>query len=128
MQVNVSLCLSLSFSLNSLTSVDARHDSINSTGSDGSSSSHCPLLAVDPKNFKAMWNEEVSQNRERWKAHAAKGTHGLVPWSHLDFSETLGRLVEQDAAICKIRGLTPRGQKDDSVYLYCRLLWVNSIC
>ncbi|XP_031415233.1 calcium/calmodulin-dependent 3',5'-cyclic nucleotide phosphodiesterase 1C [Clupea harengus] len=61
-------------SLNSLTSVDARHDSINSTGSDGSSSSHCPLLAVDPKNFKAMWNEEVSQNRERWKAHAAKET------------------------------------------------------
>jgi len=26
------------------------------------------------KNFKALWNEEVYQNRERWKAQAAKGT------------------------------------------------------
>ncbi|KAG5286061.1 hypothetical protein AALO_G00010530 [Alosa alosa] len=61
-------------SLNSITSVDAKHSSINSTGSDSSSSHHGPLLAVDPKNFKAIWNEEVSQNRERWKAQAAKET------------------------------------------------------
>lgn len=26
------------------------------------------------KNFKALWNEEVSQNRERWKSQATKGT------------------------------------------------------
>ncbi|XP_063075040.1 dual specificity calcium/calmodulin-dependent 3',5'-cyclic nucleotide phosphodiesterase 1C [Engraulis encrasicolus] len=61
-------------SLNSITSVDGKHTSINSTGSDGSSSHHGPLLAVDHKNFKAIWNEEVSQNRERWKAQAAKET------------------------------------------------------
>ncbi|KAL2097009.1 hypothetical protein ACEWY4_006216 [Coilia grayii] len=60
-------------SLNSISSVDAKHSS-NSTGSDGSSSNHGPLLAVDLKNFKAIWNEEVSQNRERWKAQAAKET------------------------------------------------------
>lgn len=63
-----------SLSLNSITSVDAKHTSINSTGSDGSSSNHGPLLAVDPKKFKAIWTEEVSQNRERWKAQATKGT------------------------------------------------------
>uniref|UniRef100_A0A3Q2CNF0 Phosphodiesterase n=1 Tax=Cyprinodon variegatus TaxID=28743 RepID=A0A3Q2CNF0_CYPVA len=32
------------------------------------------LLTVDIKNFKALWNEEVYQNRERWKAQATKGT------------------------------------------------------
>lgn len=42
-------------------------------GSDSSSSGPGSLLTVDIKNFKAMWNEEVYQNRERWKAQACKG-------------------------------------------------------
>ena len=52
-------------------------------GSDSSSSGQGSLLTVDMKNFKALWNEEVYQNRERWKAQAAKGTnhtHSLLTW------------------------------------------------
>ncbi|XP_051557651.1 dual specificity calcium/calmodulin-dependent 3',5'-cyclic nucleotide phosphodiesterase 1A-like [Myxocyprinus asiaticus] len=50
----------------SITAGDAKRSSVNSSGSDGS------LLTVDLKNFKAIWNEEVSQNRERWKTQATK--------------------------------------------------------
>ncbi|XP_067109961.1 dual specificity calcium/calmodulin-dependent 3',5'-cyclic nucleotide phosphodiesterase 1A [Osmerus mordax] len=59
-------------SLNSISSEDAKQGSVKSTGSDGSSLGHCSLLTVDLKNFKALWNEEVYQNRERWKTQAAK--------------------------------------------------------
>ncbi|XP_029929498.1 calcium/calmodulin-dependent 3',5'-cyclic nucleotide phosphodiesterase 1C [Myripristis murdjan] len=59
-------------SLNSISSEEAKRGSVKSTGSESSSSGHCSLLTVDLKNFKALWNEEVYQNRERWKAHAAK--------------------------------------------------------
>ncbi|KAM6948647.1 dual specificity calcium/calmodulin-dependent 3',5'-cyclic nucleotide phosphodiesterase 1A-like [Aplochiton taeniatus] len=52
-------------SLNSISSEEKR-------GSDGSSPGHCSLLAVDLKNFKALWNEEVYHNRERWKTQATK--------------------------------------------------------
>lgn len=52
--------------------------SVNSSGSDGSGS-HCSLLTVDLKNFKAIWNEEVSLNRERWKTQAAKGVNTMFP-------------------------------------------------
>uniref|UniRef100_G3PYJ3 Phosphodiesterase n=1 Tax=Gasterosteus aculeatus aculeatus TaxID=481459 RepID=G3PYJ3_GASAC len=58
-------------SLNSISSEEAKRHSVKS--SDSSSSGHSSLLTVDLKNFKALWNEEVYQNRERWKAQAAKG-------------------------------------------------------
>ncbi|XP_035283869.1 calcium/calmodulin-dependent 3',5'-cyclic nucleotide phosphodiesterase 1A isoform X2 [Anguilla anguilla] len=57
-------------SLNSLTSEEAKHASEKSSGSEGSTSVNCSLLSVDLKNFKAVWNEEVQRNRERWKAQA----------------------------------------------------------
>uniref|UniRef100_A0A8C2F2V3 Phosphodiesterase n=1 Tax=Cyprinus carpio TaxID=7962 RepID=A0A8C2F2V3_CYPCA len=53
--------------------------SVNSSGSDGSGSHSCSLLTVDLKNFKAIWNEEVSLNRERWKTQAAKGVNRMFP-------------------------------------------------
>ncbi|XP_056149078.1 dual specificity calcium/calmodulin-dependent 3',5'-cyclic nucleotide phosphodiesterase 1C [Lampris incognitus] len=60
-------------SLNSISSEDdAKRGSVKSTGSDGNSPAQCSLLTVDLKNFKALWNEEVHQNRERWKAQADK--------------------------------------------------------
>lgn len=52
-------------------------------GSDSSSSGPSSLLMVDMKNFKALWNEEVYQNRERWKAQADKGM-GASP-QHLNW-------------------------------------------
>ncbi|XP_042574936.1 calcium/calmodulin-dependent 3',5'-cyclic nucleotide phosphodiesterase 1A-like isoform X2 [Cyprinus carpio] len=58
----------------SITAGDAKRSSVNSSGSDGSGSHSCSLLTVDLKNFKAIWNEEVSLNRERWKTQAAKET------------------------------------------------------
>lgn len=61
-------------SLNSISSEEAKRQSVKSVGSDSSSSGPGSLLTVDIKNFKAMWNEEVYQNRERWKAQACKGT------------------------------------------------------
>lgn len=61
-------------SLNSISSEEAKRQSVKSIGSDSSSSGPGSLLTVDIKNFKAMWNEEVYQNRERWKAQACKGT------------------------------------------------------
>uniref|UniRef100_A0AAR2K4W0 Phosphodiesterase n=1 Tax=Pygocentrus nattereri TaxID=42514 RepID=A0AAR2K4W0_PYGNA len=57
-------------SLNNIPS-DGKRPTVKSTGSEGSTS----LLSVDFKNFKATWNEEVQQNREKWKAQAAKGDH-----------------------------------------------------
>uniref|UniRef100_A0A3Q2YQ65 Phosphodiesterase n=1 Tax=Hippocampus comes TaxID=109280 RepID=A0A3Q2YQ65_HIPCM len=53
--------------------ISGRSPCIGSMASDSCSSGHSPLLAVDMKNFKALWNEEVHQNRERWKAQATKG-------------------------------------------------------
>ncbi|XP_056277694.1 dual specificity calcium/calmodulin-dependent 3',5'-cyclic nucleotide phosphodiesterase 1C isoform X1 [Pseudoliparis swirei] len=59
-----------------------RRSSLNSVGSDevkrhsgkssDSSASGQNSLTLDLNNFKALWNEEVYQNRERWKAQAAK--------------------------------------------------------
>lgn len=60
---------------NSITAGDAKRSSVNSSGSDGSGSHSCSLLTVDLKNFKTIWNEEVSLNRERWKTQAAKGVN-----------------------------------------------------
>ncbi|XP_069367442.1 dual specificity calcium/calmodulin-dependent 3',5'-cyclic nucleotide phosphodiesterase 1C isoform X4 [Paralichthys olivaceus] len=59
-------------SLNSITSDEAKRHSVKSMGSDSQSSGQSSLLMVDMKNFKALWNEEVYQNRERWKTQATK--------------------------------------------------------
>ncbi|XP_061588523.1 dual specificity calcium/calmodulin-dependent 3',5'-cyclic nucleotide phosphodiesterase 1C isoform X1 [Cololabis saira] len=59
-------------SLNSIGSDESKRHSVKSIGSDSGSSGQSPLLTADIKNFKALWNEEVYQNRERWKAQAAK--------------------------------------------------------
>ncbi|XP_034038623.1 calcium/calmodulin-dependent 3',5'-cyclic nucleotide phosphodiesterase 1A-like isoform X3 [Thalassophryne amazonica] len=59
-------------SLNSITSDDDKRQTVKSTGSESSSSGPNALLSVDMKNFKALWSEEVYQNRERWKAQASK--------------------------------------------------------
>ncbi|KAI3374286.1 hypothetical protein L3Q82_006131 [Scortum barcoo] len=59
-------------SLNSISSDEAKRHSVKSIGSDSSSSGPSSLLTVDLKNFKALWNEEVYQNRERWKTQAGK--------------------------------------------------------
>lgn len=50
-----------------------------STGSEGSGTLNCSPGTIDYKGFKATWNEEVHQNREKWKTQAAKGTLGLGP-------------------------------------------------
>ncbi|XP_060940317.1 dual specificity calcium/calmodulin-dependent 3',5'-cyclic nucleotide phosphodiesterase 1A [Limanda limanda] len=57
-------------SLNSLSSDEVKRQSVKS--SDSSSSGQSSLLTLDMKNFKALWNEEVYQNRERWKTQATK--------------------------------------------------------
>uniref|UniRef100_A0A8C9RNB3 Phosphodiesterase n=1 Tax=Scleropages formosus TaxID=113540 RepID=A0A8C9RNB3_SCLFO len=59
-------------SLNSINSTETKRSSTRAAGSEGNASLNCSLLTVDLKNFKALWNEEVSQNREKWKAQAAK--------------------------------------------------------
>ncbi|XP_056109400.1 dual specificity calcium/calmodulin-dependent 3',5'-cyclic nucleotide phosphodiesterase 1C isoform X4 [Rhinichthys klamathensis goyatoka] len=56
----------------SITAGDSKRSSVNSSGSDGSGSLNCSLLTVDLKNFKTIWSEEVSLNRERWKTQADK--------------------------------------------------------
>ncbi|XP_067218944.1 dual specificity calcium/calmodulin-dependent 3',5'-cyclic nucleotide phosphodiesterase 1A [Chanodichthys erythropterus] len=58
----------------SITAGDVKRGSVNSSGSDGSASHNCSLLTVDLNNFKAIWNEEVFLNRERWKTQADKET------------------------------------------------------
>uniref|UniRef100_A0A8C1XM79 Phosphodiesterase n=1 Tax=Cyprinus carpio TaxID=7962 RepID=A0A8C1XM79_CYPCA len=58
---------------------DVKRSSVNSSGSDSSGSHNCSLLTVDLKNFKAIWNEEVSLNRDRWKTQAAKGASRMFP-------------------------------------------------
>ncbi|XP_013873827.1 calcium/calmodulin-dependent 3',5'-cyclic nucleotide phosphodiesterase 1A isoform X1 [Austrofundulus limnaeus] len=57
-------------SLNSISSDETKRHSVKS--SDSSSSGQSSLLSVDMKTFKVLWNEEVYQNRERWKTQAAK--------------------------------------------------------
>lgn len=76
-------------SLNSISSEEAKRQSVKSMGSDSSSSGPGSLLTVDIKNFKAMWNEEVYQNRERWKAQACKGTVHAVRGGNYRIPEAL---------------------------------------
>uniref|UniRef100_A0A8C1XHE3 Phosphodiesterase n=1 Tax=Cyprinus carpio TaxID=7962 RepID=A0A8C1XHE3_CYPCA len=63
----------------SVSAGDVKRSSVNSSGSDSSGSHNCSLLTVDLKNFKAIWNEEVSLNRDRWKTQAAKGASRMFP-------------------------------------------------
>uniref|UniRef100_A0A8C6UJW2 Phosphodiesterase n=1 Tax=Neogobius melanostomus TaxID=47308 RepID=A0A8C6UJW2_9GOBI len=69
-------------SLNSIGAEETKRHSMKSTGSDSGSSGQSSLLTVDMKNFKCLWNEEVSQNRERWKSQATKGTVLAVDKHH----------------------------------------------
>uniref|UniRef100_A0A668AM67 Phosphodiesterase n=1 Tax=Myripristis murdjan TaxID=586833 RepID=A0A668AM67_9TELE len=48
---------------------------VKNPGSEGSGALNCSLTTVDFKSFKATWNHEVCQNREKWKAQAAQGSH-----------------------------------------------------
>ncbi|KAM6135001.1 dual specificity calcium/calmodulin-dependent 3',5'-cyclic nucleotide phosphodiesterase 1C isoform 2-T2 [Pterocles gutturalis] len=59
-------------SLNSISPSEVKRSSVKSTGSEGSASLNCSILTVDFKCFKATWTEVVQQNREKWKAQAAK--------------------------------------------------------
>ncbi|XP_072524802.1 dual specificity calcium/calmodulin-dependent 3',5'-cyclic nucleotide phosphodiesterase 1A isoform X2 [Salminus brasiliensis] len=51
---------------------EGKRSSMNSAASESSAAHNCSLLAVDLKHFKAIWNEQVYLNRERWKARADK--------------------------------------------------------
>ncbi|XP_066512840.1 dual specificity calcium/calmodulin-dependent 3',5'-cyclic nucleotide phosphodiesterase 1C-like [Hoplias malabaricus] len=53
-------------------SAEGKRGSVNSAVSESSAVHSCSLLAVDLKHFKALWSEQVYQNRERWKARADK--------------------------------------------------------
>ncbi|XP_036935812.1 calcium/calmodulin-dependent 3',5'-cyclic nucleotide phosphodiesterase 1A-like, partial [Acanthopagrus latus] len=55
-------------SVNSVSGSDGKHSCVKSTGSEGS----CSLTAVDFKSFKVTWIREIRQNKETWKALAAK--------------------------------------------------------
>ncbi|NWU94952.1 PDE1C phosphodiesterase, partial [Upupa epops] len=59
-------------SLNSISPSEVKRSSVKSTGSEGSASLNCSILTVDFRCFKATWTEVVQQNREKWKAQAAK--------------------------------------------------------
>uniref|UniRef100_A0A6Q2ZDU8 Phosphodiesterase n=1 Tax=Esox lucius TaxID=8010 RepID=A0A6Q2ZDU8_ESOLU len=59
-------------SLNSISCEDAKWGSQRTSASEGSPTESCSLLAVDLKNFKDLWSEEVYQNRNRWKTQATK--------------------------------------------------------
>uniref|UniRef100_A0A6Q2X1D3 Phosphodiesterase n=1 Tax=Esox lucius TaxID=8010 RepID=A0A6Q2X1D3_ESOLU len=61
-------------SLNSISCEDAKWGSQRTSASEGSPTESCSLLAVDLKNFKDLWSEEVYQNRNRWKTQATKET------------------------------------------------------
>ena len=78
---------------------------MKSTGLDSTSSGHCSLLAVDHKNFKTLWNDEVYQNRERWKAQAAKG----IPRPHPPLLSDVGSIARMgsDPFLVQQDGLRP---------------------
>uniref|UniRef100_A0A3P8ZD40 Phosphodiesterase n=1 Tax=Esox lucius TaxID=8010 RepID=A0A3P8ZD40_ESOLU len=75
-------------SLNSIPVGDGKRSSVISTGSEGSGTLNCSLGNVDHKSFKAIWNEEVHQNREKWKMQAAK-----------DLEEKTKREAEEKASL-----------------------------
>uniref|UniRef100_A0A671VF33 3',5'-cyclic-nucleotide phosphodiesterase n=1 Tax=Sparus aurata TaxID=8175 RepID=A0A671VF33_SPAAU len=79
-------------SLNSITSDEAKRHSVKS--SDSSSSGQSSLLTVDIKNFKALWNEEVYQNRERWKAQACKDEHWPKGHQYMGWPISLADMIK----------------------------------
>ncbi|XP_057178994.1 dual specificity calcium/calmodulin-dependent 3',5'-cyclic nucleotide phosphodiesterase 1A isoform X2 [Triplophysa rosa] len=58
-------------SLNNIPS-DSKRSGVRSTGSEGGTSTNCPVNALDFKSFRSTWNDQVLKNRETWKAQAAK--------------------------------------------------------
>ncbi|KAJ8010418.1 hypothetical protein DPEC_G00074870 [Dallia pectoralis] len=75
-------------SLNSIPVGEGKRSTVITTGSEGSGSLNCSLGNVDHKSFKAIWNEEVHQNREKWKTQAAK-----------DLEEKTKREAEEKASL-----------------------------
>uniref|UniRef100_A0AAR2IYN5 Phosphodiesterase n=1 Tax=Pygocentrus nattereri TaxID=42514 RepID=A0AAR2IYN5_PYGNA len=91
-------------------SAEGKRGSVNSAVSESSAAHNCSLLAVDLKHFKALWNEQVYQNRERWKARADKG--GL----NTAFKEMADRQTQT---------VTPRGNLACPIGLTARLWTVG---
>ncbi|XP_035386764.1 calcium/calmodulin-dependent 3',5'-cyclic nucleotide phosphodiesterase 1A isoform X1 [Electrophorus electricus] len=60
------------FRRSSLNNIPTDGKRAKSSGSEGSTSLNCSILTVDFKSFKATWNDEVQQNREKWRTQAAK--------------------------------------------------------
>uniref|UniRef100_A0A4W5M4M1 Phosphodiesterase n=1 Tax=Hucho hucho TaxID=62062 RepID=A0A4W5M4M1_9TELE len=65
-------------SLNSIPVGDGKRSSVISTGSEGSGTLNCSPGTIDYKGFKATWNEEVHQNREKWKTQAEETEPGTT--------------------------------------------------
>ncbi|XP_067308847.1 dual specificity calcium/calmodulin-dependent 3',5'-cyclic nucleotide phosphodiesterase 1C isoform X3 [Pseudorasbora parva] len=74
---------------------DVKRSSVNSSGSDSSASHNCSLLTVDLKNFKTIWNEAVSLNRERWKTQADKETEEKAKRELEEQQEATAEIQEQ---------------------------------
>ncbi|XP_076146851.1 dual specificity calcium/calmodulin-dependent 3',5'-cyclic nucleotide phosphodiesterase 1A-like isoform X4 [Alosa pseudoharengus] len=89
-------------SLNNI-SPDGKRSSVKSTGSEGSTSLNCSLLTVDFKSFKSTWNEEVQQNREKWKAQATK-----------DLEEKAKREAEEKAKLEEAEGKKEEGKESET--------------
>ncbi|XP_041923186.1 calcium/calmodulin-dependent 3',5'-cyclic nucleotide phosphodiesterase 1A-like isoform X5 [Alosa sapidissima] len=84
-------------------SPDGKRSSVKSTGSEGSTSLNCSLLTVDFKSFKSTWNEEVQQNREKWKAQATK-----------DLEEKAKREAEEKAKLEEAEGKKEEGKESET--------------
>ncbi|XP_062376903.1 dual specificity calcium/calmodulin-dependent 3',5'-cyclic nucleotide phosphodiesterase 1A isoform X4 [Sardina pilchardus] len=89
-------------SLNNI-SPDGKRSSVKSTGSEGSTSLNCSLLTVDFKSFKATWNEEVQQNRDKWKAQATK-----------DLEEKAKREAEEKAKLEEAEGKKEESKESET--------------
>uniref|UniRef100_A0A8C8CT95 Phosphodiesterase n=1 Tax=Oncorhynchus tshawytscha TaxID=74940 RepID=A0A8C8CT95_ONCTS len=63
-------------SLNSIPVGDGKRSSVISTGSEGSGTLNCSPGTIEHKGFKATWNEEVHQNREKWKTQKEEKKEG----------------------------------------------------
>uniref|UniRef100_A0A674BM09 Phosphodiesterase n=1 Tax=Salmo trutta TaxID=8032 RepID=A0A674BM09_SALTR len=98
-------------SLNSISCEDAKHGSVKSTGSESSAAGHFSLLAVDLKNFKALWNEEVYQNRERWKTQATKGVLSVVLSIDRPINQPTNQSISLDTFVCVCVCVPPETQE-----------------
>ncbi|XP_057190590.1 dual specificity calcium/calmodulin-dependent 3',5'-cyclic nucleotide phosphodiesterase 1C isoform X2 [Triplophysa rosa] len=89
----------------STTAGDVKQSSVNSSGSDGSAS----LLTVDLTNFKSIWNDEVSHNRERWKTKADKESEEKAKQETEEQQGTTAQNKNQEIPATK----QDRGAEDD---------------